>query len=97
MRKEFKLSHEAIILGSAMHKTPLCSSRWSSFQNTFFLDYPIFYLFMGLSHVHVKQPVKPDGQVNVTLSISVSTANFDEDTRTLSGIIWMNLAWKDER
>jgi len=55
-----------------------------------------FSLFL-LAASCVAKPVKPDGQVNVTLSISVSTANFDEDTRTLSGIIWMNLAWKDER
>lgn len=40
---------------------------------------------------------KPDGQVNVTASFVVTTANFDEATRTLSGMVWLSVHWKDER
>ena len=45
----------------------------------------------------VKNVPKPDGQVNVTASFVVTTANFDEATRTLSGMVWLSVHWKDER
>lgn len=40
---------------------------------------------------------KPEGQVNVTASIAVASATFDEKTRTMSGLVWVTMNWKDER
>jgi len=60
-----------------------------------FLEY--FFATLLLASACVAKVQKPDGQVNVTLSMMLNSADFHEDTRVMSGMFWQNMAWKDER
>ena len=40
---------------------------------------------------------KPEGQVDVAVTLHLTSASFDEKTRILSGMVWLNMIWKDER